>query len=69
MTKKELFDIENLELFMPNDGVEFIYSVLGSLGFHDYTTKKAKEKGMAAISMMFELKFFIGEMTRGYLKI
>ena len=55
MTNQELFASKNTELFMP-DGVEFIYNVLENIGFVNYTSIEAKEKGLDAIQKLLELE-------------
>lgn len=55
MIKQDLFDKENLDIFIPNDGVEFIYSILQSLGYRDFTTKVAREHGLKIINQLFAL--------------
>lgn len=54
MTNKEFFDINNIELFMP-DGVEFIYTILQNIGFTDFSTNEAREKGLETIKKLLEL--------------
>ncbi|WP_067032132.1 hypothetical protein [Allomuricauda sp. CP2A] len=55
MIKENIFAKENLNLFAPNDGVEFIYSILQNLGYRDFTTKRARSHGLAVIKQLFEL--------------
>lgn len=56
MIKQDLFDKENLDVFMPNDGVEFIYSILQNLGYRNFTTKTAREHGLKIIYQLFDLE-------------
>ncbi len=55
MTSKEIFNSENIELFMP-DGVEFIYSILQNIGFTNFTTNKARQNGLETIKKLLELE-------------
>ena len=45
ITAIQLFDKGNLNLFIPNDGVEFIYTILQNTGIRDFKTNEAREKG------------------------
>ncbi|MBO0324184.1 hypothetical protein J0X14_17880 [Muricauda sp. CAU 1633] len=55
MIVENIFDEQNLDLFIPNDGVEFIYSILQNLGYRDFTTKKARKHGLDVLNKLFEL--------------
>ena len=53
--EENIFHLKNIDLFMPNDGVEYIYSILQNLGYHDFTTRIAREHGLNTIRQLFEL--------------
>lgn len=51
-----LFDNRHIDVFSPYDGVEYIYSILQNTGHHDFTTRKAREHGLAVIGGLFDLE-------------
>ncbi len=56
MINKQLFDKENIYLFEPYDGVEFIYSVLQNLNITNFKTNDAREKGLETIEKLLDLE-------------
>ncbi|MCF8716464.1 hypothetical protein JM658_16680 [Joostella atrarenae] len=54
MKNETLFDEKYINLFSP-DGIEFIYSILQSLGYLDFKSSEAREKSISVIERLFEL--------------
>lgn len=53
-----VFDFRYVNLFLPDDGVEFIHSIIESLGYgiRDYKSSEVREETLEAISQLLELK-------------
>ena len=56
ITNKELFSEKYINLFIPGDGVEFIYSILQNSGITDFASSKSRVKGLEIISTLFSME-------------
>ena len=53
---KTIFRDENLLLFEPYDGVEYIHSILQNVGYYpDFKSLEARRNGLRVINKLFEL--------------
>ena len=56
ITNKKLFSEKYINLFIPGDGVEFIYSILQNSGISDFASSKSRVKGLEIISTLFSME-------------
>ena len=55
MISEDLFHENNLDVFIPNDGVEFIYSILQNVGYRDFTSTQARTHGLQIIRQLVKM--------------